>query len=145
MAIDKTLERVVIGMIAKFVRQDADDLAQVNGRIDLFEIENMGGNVIGIDMPFASGCSWAPICQAQHTFEDKASCFVPQHRSFDPGFEAAGGGRFRKQYNRSNGFVIVLNGIDNLPFDPSEVFLSRHECPPEGELKRTKQPRKFLC
>jgi hypothetical protein len=95
-------------------------------------------------MPLAPGGPWPLIRQAQHPCDDEPSRFIPQHRALDPGLETPGGRGFREQHHGADGFVIMLNRIDKRLFELLEVFLSRHDGPPEGDPKWAKRLRNLL-
>jgi hypothetical protein len=109
---EKAGDGMVVGGETKLVGEDAHDFAIVNGGIELFEIENVGGDGLGEGLGFAPGLGSALIDQAEHTALEKPAGLVAHDGAGDPDLLAAVGDRLVAQNDRADGLVVVLNGID---------------------------------
>src|SRR5215470_3939143 len=67
----KSFERVMIGLVAKFALHNAHDFAQVDRGIQLFHRENVRRNSGGILVAFASSMAHPLIDEAQHALHDE--------------------------------------------------------------------------
>jgi hypothetical protein len=123
---------MVIGLVAACALQNARHFAQVDGWIQLFHIDDRPRNGFRIAMALAPCRLCPPIYQSQHPFDDKAPSFVAHHGSLDPGVTTALSSSFSEEDNRPDDLVIVWDGIDTLPPNVLEIFLSRHEIAPFG-------------
>ena len=134
---------MVIGLIAKFPLHNADDFAVVNGRIELFYIENMRCDRLGIDMVLPPQVPQPLIDQAQHACCGKTAGFRTHDGPLHARLPTAFGHGFRKQHNRPNHFVIMLNIVDKVEFVLGKVLRSRHTNPPSARVSRriTASPR----
>ena len=59
----------MIGLVAKFTQQNALDFTQVNGRIKLFQVDDVTGNGFGIDRALRVPGLRAPILEARHALK----------------------------------------------------------------------------
>ena len=138
MAGEKAVHGVMIGVIAKFPLEDPDHFAVMDGRIELFHIQHVGGHGLGIHMALPARLPHALIHQPEHPLHDKAAGFVAHAGPLDPGLAAAFGNGFREQDNGANDFVIVLNVVDELELVLRKVLRSRHaHSPSHGVGRRT--------
>lgn len=136
MALEKVFDGMVIGLVAEFALHNALDFAPMDGRIELFQVQHVGGYGVGIHVSLAPGLLGSLIAQSQHAVDDKVAGFVADGGAVDAGLTTAFGGCFGKQHNGPDGFVIVLDGIDELALELMKIFLSRHKPPPFGPLHR---------
>src|SRR5438552_184580 len=123
---------MMVGLVAKFALYNARNFAQVDGGIQLFQIDDVPGDGVGIRMPLAPRRLCPPIGEPQHPFEDKAPGFVAYHGALHPSLTTALRRRFGEQDDRPDDLVIVLDRIDKLLPNVLELFLSRHESAPCG-------------
>jgi hypothetical protein len=119
--VKEVLDRMMIGGIAKFATQDADDFAKADRRIDLFEIEDVAGyrwrKVVGL----ASSLAGTLIDEAKHALLDKAPGFVPQDRPFNPDRVSASDNGLGAKHDRADGFVVVLHAIHKRELELMEI------------------------
>jgi hypothetical protein len=120
----------MVGLVAKFALHNARDFAQVDGGIQLLQIDDVPGDGVGIRMPLAPRRLCPPISEPQHPFEDKAPGFVTHHGALHPGLTTALRRRFSEEDNRPDDLVIVLDRINKLSPNVLELFLRRHERAP---------------
>src|SRR5512134_2667849 len=123
---------MMIGLVTKCTLQHAHNFAQVDGRIQLFQIDDRVRNGCGIALALASSRLRPPIGESQHPFEDKAPRFVTHHGTLHPGLTTALRRRFSAEDNRPDDLVIVLDRINKLSPNVLELFLRRHESAPCG-------------
>jgi hypothetical protein len=73
----------------------------------------------------------------------KTAGFRTHHGPLNARLPTAFGNGFRKQHNRPNHFVIMLNIVDKVEFVLGKVFRSRHTNPPSARVSRrtTASPR----
>jgi hypothetical protein len=126
----KPFEGVVIGLEAKFMQQNAFDFPQVDGGIELFQVDDVASDSFGIDRLLRVSGLGALILQSGHPAQDKAAGFIAHHRPLHSGLTTAPGRRFAKQDDRSDNLVIALSGIDKVQLNPSKRLLSRHRIAP---------------
>src|SRR5215470_5884928 len=122
----------MIGLVAKFTEDNTLNFTQVNRGIELFYVEDIPRNGLGIDGGLRPSCLRAPIAEAFHTFEDKAPSFVTHHGPLHPGLTTAFSRRFGKEDNWPNDLIIMLDGIDKVLPNLREFLLSRHPIAPCG-------------
>ena len=79
----------MIGLVAKFPLQNPRDFAQMDGGIELFQVEDIPRNGVGIAGRVRPACLGPPIAEAVHAFEDKAPGFVAHHSPLHPGLPTA--------------------------------------------------------
>lgn len=137
---EKAFDRMMIGRIAKFARDDADDCAVMNRRIELLDIQHIGSHSLRIDMAFPSSVLYALIHQPQHALDGEAPGFVPHDRPLDAGLATAFGNGFRQQHNRAHHCVIVLNIVHELELVLRKILCSRHVLPPSSRLSSRTTP-----
>jgi hypothetical protein len=94
MTVEKLSDSDVVGFVTKFTLNDADNLAIVDGRIKLFEQEDMSGYPVRIFVLFATGFPNPLILEAQHPLLDESLGFVPNDCPLDAGLTAAFSDRF---------------------------------------------------
>ena len=132
MTFEKTFDGMMVGLIAKFPGHDADDFSVMNRGIELLHVAHIGSHCLRIDMAFPSGLPGALVDQPKHPFHHKPAGFVAHAGPLDTGLPAAFDNGFRKQDDRANDFVIVLNVIDELELVLGKILRSRHVLPPSG-------------
>jgi hypothetical protein len=82
------------------------------------------GNGVGIAGHLRSPRLRPPIAEAVHAFEDKAPGFVAHHGPLHPSLPTALRRRFGEEHDGPDDLVIMLDGIDKLPPNVLELFLS---------------------
>jgi hypothetical protein len=102
----------------------------VNGGIALFQINDIGRDAIGIDRPHARRRRRTPIGKAKHTASDKAFGFVGKGGAIDAGLTTTFSGGFAKEHHGPNGFVIVLEGVNEFGANAGKIVLSGHASVP---------------
>jgi hypothetical protein len=134
---------VMVGLVAKFPLHNTDDFAVVNGRIELFYIEDMRCDRLGIDMALLSQVPQPLIEKAEHACRGKPAGFRAHDGPLHARLPTAFGHGFRKQHNGPNHFVIMLNIVDKVEFVLGKVLRSRHTNPPSARVSRriTASPR----
>ena len=93
-------------------------------------------------MPLPPRVLEALIHEPQHALHGEAAGFGPHDRPLDAGLATAFGNGFRKQHNRANHFVIVLNIVHELQLVLRKILCSRHGIPPSRDCSRrtTREP-----
>lgn len=133
MPLEKALDSAVVGGIAMLAFDDTHNLAEVDGRIELFEIEDGGGDGLGKVVGGTPGMLCTPIGEGKHSSSDKAAGLVADLGWSDAGLLAACGDCFSEQHNGANDLIVVLNRIDEVQFDLGEVVRSGHRtCAPQA-------------
>jgi hypothetical protein len=114
----------MIGLVAKLPVHNPHHFTQMDGGIQLFYIEDIPGNGVGITGHLRSPRLRPPIAEAVHAFEDQASSFVAHHGPLHASLPTALGRRCGEEHNGPDDLVIGLDGIDTLPPNVLERFLS---------------------
>src|SRR5262249_49513325 len=139
----EVFEGGMVSFRGKFGVQKAGDFGVVNGRIELFYIEDMRCDRLGIDMALLSQVPQPLIEKAEHACRGKPAGFRAHDGPLHARLPTAFGHGFRKQHNRLNHFVIMLNIVDKVEFVLGKVLRSRHTNPPSARVSRriTASPR----
>ena len=142
-ALEEVFDGVVIGCIAKVPLHNAHDFAVVNGRIELFYIEDMRRDRLGIDMALPPQVPQPLIDQAEHACRGKTAGFRAHDGPLNARLPTAFGHGFRQQHNWPNHFVIMLNIVDKVEFVLGKGLRSRNTNPPSESVSRriTASPR----
>lgn len=130
------LDGVVIGFLAKFPLHKADDFAVVKGRLALFDREDRRRDSLGIDLPLPPQVPKPLIDQAEQACRGKTAGFRAHDGPLTARLPTAFGNGFRKQHNRPNHFVIMLNIVDKVELVRRKVLRSSHAIPPPRGFNR---------
>ena len=136
-AFEKAFHGMVIGLVAKFPRDNPHNFAGVNRRVELLHIQHIPRHGIGIAMALASGPSWTLIHETQHALHHKPTGFVSHDGALDPRLTTAFRNGFGPEDDRPNDFVIMLNVVNELQLILRKVLRSRHA--------HTSRPRRARC
>jgi hypothetical protein len=78
----------------------------MDGRIELFQVDDIAGDGFGIDGLLWVSALSALILESGHPAQDKSAGFIPDYGALHPGLTTALGGRFAKQ----DGGVPLISG-----------------------------------
>src|SRR5919108_478271 len=139
MAFEKAFDGMMVGLIPTFPGHDADDLVSMDRGIKLFYIEHIGGHSLGIDMALPPRLPCPLIDEAQHALHDEAAGLVSHHSALHTCLATAFRNRFRKEADRPNDFVSVLDVINEWELILGQVLRSRHAALP-SEARAVPRP-----
>ena len=87
-------------------------------------------------MPLPPGVAETLIHQTEHPLHGKAASFRAHDSRLDSRLATAFGNGFRKQHDRPNHFVIVLNVVNKSQLVLRKILRSRHAIPPSRDRNR---------
>jgi len=125
-ALQKPLYLMMVGLEAKFCPDDTDDLAIMDGRIQVLEIQDVAGDGFRIADLFGIGRGGALVHQAQHAFRDELPGLFAHRCARHFCFVATVGHRLREQDNRPDDFIIVLDWICEAQLELGKGFIGIH-------------------
>jgi hypothetical protein len=76
---------MVVGRVAKFALHNPYDLAIVDSRVQLFDIEDVGGDRLGKSVGLAACLACSLIHEAEHALLDETTRFVANRCALQPG------------------------------------------------------------
>jgi hypothetical protein len=142
-AVEEVLDAVVMGLLAAFPLPKADDFAIVHRRRELFSIEDMCRNSLGIAMVLPPQIPKALIDEAAHARRGTTAGLRAHDGPLEARRPTAFGHRVRQPHKRPHPFVIMLHIVDTVELVLGKVLRSSPPNPPATRVSRrtTASPR----
>src|SRR5947209_1231505 len=118
-------DRMVIGLVAVLPLDDPGDLAVMDRRIELFQVENRAGDDVGILVPARVGrCS--SISETEHAVLEEALGLLADGVAIDTGDSAPFGDTLVHKHDAADDLVVMLNRVGETQGELLKLLRCRH-------------------
>jgi hypothetical protein len=125
MLLQETLEGDMVGFVPELALYDAHQLAIVERRVELLEVEEVASYVLWVRIgPLLAGC--AAVDEPEHARFEKASRFCGDGGAIQPRLPAAFGDGLVRQEDAADDLIVVLHGVGKAQRQLLELLGSRH-------------------
>jgi hypothetical protein len=116
---------VVIRCVAELAPHNAHQLAVVERRVELLEVEEIAGDRVGVAVP-SPMCGGASVDEAEHAMLEEAACLLANGGTVHSRLPAARRHGFIRQEDAADDLVVALHRVGEAQGQLLKALEGRH-------------------